>query len=164
MASERAVRLVGQLMIAGIFLFAGGQKVLTPAAFTESILAYGIVSRPVAVLLAFYLPWLELAAGLAFLIPSWRRAASYVLASLLLAFTLAICLVWFRGLPLDCGCFGGWWSGAKSPAWSVARNLGLMALLVALGIRSRGNGPDRCDLAAEQIDQRAIVGPSASRA
>ena len=49
----------------GVFVYAGGLKLLDPPRFASDIGNYQILPWPVAVRLAFYLPWLEVLCGLA---------------------------------------------------------------------------------------------------
>ena len=110
-------------LLAGVLIWAGGTKVLNPAALAESIAGFNIVAWPVAVAGAFYLPWLELIVGLGLLVPRWRTGGAWVAALLFTGFTLLWVITWARGINVTCGCFGS--GGETSVAWGLARAAGL---------------------------------------
>jgi hypothetical protein len=64
------------------------------------------VPWPVAVTLALWLPFLEMVAGAGILIPALRTGALAIITALLITFTAALFSAWWRGLNIDCGCFG----------------------------------------------------------
>jgi uncharacterized membrane protein len=106
---ERIVRWtvwLSQTALALVFVFAGGIKAADPKAFAEEIMRYQLVPWPVAVTLALWLPFLEMAAGAGILIPALRTGALAIVTALLITFTAALLSAWRRGLNIDCGCFG----------------------------------------------------------
>ena len=56
--------------------------------------------------MALLLPWWELGAGLALLLPGWRRAGAAIVFVLTCVFIGAIISAMVRGLDISCGCFG----------------------------------------------------------
>jgi uncharacterized membrane protein YphA (DoxX/SURF4 family) len=115
-----------RLALGGLFAFAGFSKLADPAAFAAAILAYRLVPWEIAVPLAYYLPWLEILCGLA-LASGWRRVARGaipVAAGMLLVFAAALGSAIWRGLDIECGCFGG---GGNGPV----AELGLVAAMGA---------------------------------
>ena len=97
---------LSRLVLALVFVFAGAVKAMDPKAFAEEIMRYQLAPWPAAVVLALWLPFLEIAAGTGLLLPKLRAGAQAVLTVLLLAFTVALLSAWRRGLDIDCGCFG----------------------------------------------------------
>ena len=94
-------------LLGALFVYAGMTKTLDPARFFADIRNYDILPWPaVAVMLAFYLPWLEILCGVAVIIRPLRAGALLLLTTLLLAFTAALAQAWVRGLDISCGCFG----------------------------------------------------------
>ena len=102
-----------RVVVASVFLAAGVMKIwdfaharsATPD-FTIAIQHYELLSPDLAVLLAVYLPWLEVIAALALFV---RRVALGAVAALLgmsAMFLTAIGSAWWRGLDIACGCFG----------------------------------------------------------
>ncbi|MGC2351950.1 MAG: MauE/DoxX family redox-associated membrane protein, partial [Candidatus Udaeobacter sp.] len=94
------------VIVAGIFIYAGAIKVLDPVQFANDIDNYKILPWPVSVVLAFYLPWLEIFCGFALVVRLLYRGALSILTALILVFTLATVAAKVRGLDITCGCFG----------------------------------------------------------
>jgi putative oxidoreductase len=119
------------VIVAGIFVYAGAIKALDPVQFASDIDNYKIVPWPVSVVLAFYLPWLEIFCGFALVVRLLYRGALSILTALVLVFTLATVAAKVRGLDITCGCFGH-----ASQHWSfpahLLTNLAILAALLAL--------------------------------
>jgi uncharacterized membrane protein YphA (DoxX/SURF4 family) len=128
-------RLV-DLIVGGLFIYAGVIKVLEPIRFGHDIDNYKILPWSVAVRLAFYLPWLEIFCGLAVVLRVFYRGGLSILTALVFVFIAAAIAAKSRGLDITCGCFGH-----ASKNWSFSRHLvvdlALLATLVALWIWSR---------------------------
>ena len=124
------------VIVAGIFIYAGAIKVLDPVQFANDIDNYKILPWPVSVALAFYLPWLEILCGLGLIFRFLYRGALSILTALILVFTLATVAAKVRGLDITCGCFGH-----ASQHWSfpahLLTNLAILAALLALCICER---------------------------
>ncbi len=125
---------VGRLVVAGVFIWAGAQKARNPQFFALDLEAYRLLPAVVILPIAYYLPWLEIAVGLSLLVPALRRAALGLSIVLLLVFILMLSIAWMRGLSINCGCFGACGSAATDFALAIARNVGLIAIAVWLGI------------------------------
>lgn len=77
------------------------------ADFTVAIQQYHILPSPdLAVLLAVYLPWVEIFAALALFIRPLRLGAATLISGLTVVFIGALASAWSRGLRIECGCFG----------------------------------------------------------
>ena len=155
------------LVVAGIFIFAGLTKILnldqliadlqhlrfasavadlgnlplaSPAEFASDIDNFKILPWPVSVALAFYLPWLEIFCALGLVFRFLYGGALSILSVSIVAFTLAIIAAKVRGLDITCGCFGH-----ASQHWNfpshLATNLAILAALLALGFSSRLRKP-----------------------
>src|SRR5438046_2088393 len=129
------------LIVAGIFIYAGAIKALDPVRFASDIDNYKILPWPISVALAFYLPWLEIFCGFALVVRLLYRAALSILTTLILTFTLMTIAAKVRGLDITCGCFGH-----ASQNWSfpshLATNLAILAALVVLSFKAAsGNRP-----------------------
>src|SRR5437773_12042740 len=57
--SNILLRIV-DLIVAGVFIYAGALKALDPGLFASDIVNYKLPPWPISVALAFYLPWLEI--------------------------------------------------------------------------------------------------------
>ncbi|MEM7755251.1 MAG: MauE/DoxX family redox-associated membrane protein [Planctomycetota bacterium] len=98
-----------RLALGGLFVFAGGLKVLNPQSFSESVRAFKILPDDASHLIlsvTFTLPWVEVLAGLAVLLGFWTRAAAATLAAASLVFVGGLISVVLRGLNTPCACFG----------------------------------------------------------
>lgn len=123
---KNILRYALSLLVGGLFVWAGGSKVLAPEEMHQSILNYQLVPGLLAWLLALLLPWLELAAGLALVAPWTRRGAILLLGLLLIIFQGGLASAWIRGLDIECGCFGG---TSTTVTFAFIRNGILLALL-----------------------------------
>jgi putative oxidoreductase len=103
--------LAVSLAMAGIFIYAGIDKIRDPLQFADSIAAFGILPAVFISLMALALPPFEIACGLLMLGPRTRRIGALAIAILSAMFFTALASALLRGLTLDCGCFG---TGAPS--------------------------------------------------
>jgi uncharacterized membrane protein YphA (DoxX/SURF4 family) len=133
MGRTDAVGAVAAWLLAGMFALAGALKLADPAAFAGDIGNYRLVGTRVAAGLALWLPWLELTVAAALLWPRWRREGAVVAAGLLVVFCAALGSVLWRGIDLECGCFGR--ENPATPAWALARNAGMLGLAAVAGRR-----------------------------
>ena len=126
-----------RLAVAGIFLAAGAMKIwdfaharsATPD-FTIAIQHYELLPPDFSVLLAVYLPWLEVIAALALFARRLALGAAAAMLGMGAMFLAAIGSAWWRGLNIACGCFG------KDEATTDYRLLILrdLALLAAVAV------------------------------
>jgi uncharacterized membrane protein YphA (DoxX/SURF4 family) len=134
--TSNILRRIVDLIVAGIFIYAGAIKALDPVQFASDIDNYKIFPWPISVALAFYLPWLEIFCGFALVVRLWYRGALSILTMLILTFTLVTIAAKVRGLDITCGCFGH-----ASQNWSfpshLATNLAILAALVVLWVSNR---------------------------
>jgi putative oxidoreductase len=103
--------LAVSLAMAGIFIYAGIDKIRDPLQFADSIFAFGILPAVFVSLMALALPPFEIVCGLLMLAPRTRRIGALAITILSAVFFTALASALARGLTLDCGCFG---AGAPS--------------------------------------------------
>ncbi len=121
--------LLARLLVGGVWLYAGWLKVGDPEASTTAVRAYQLLPLDVADAVGRVLPALEIGVGLLLVLGLLARWAAVVSVLLLAAFVIGIVSVWVRGIPIDCGCFGG---GGYDPdafaqyPWEIARDAGLL--------------------------------------
>ena len=116
------------LVVGGIFIYAGATKALDPIRFTSDIDNYKILPWMIAAGLAFYLPWLEIFCGLALISCRLYLGGLSILTALTSIFIFAAVAAKIRGLDITCGCFGH-----ASQHWSFSGHLALdLAILAAL--------------------------------
>jgi putative oxidoreductase len=128
------LRMVCRFILGALFVFAGTTKIYDPGAFAIELERYQLVPWQVGAAIADYLPWLELAAGLSLFYKRLERGALLLVTVLLAIFTLALVSALFRGLSIDCGCFGKALlsTGTVVP---ILRNLFLLLLAGILWVR-----------------------------
>src|SRR6267154_5109822 len=134
-ARPRFVWRIVDVIVAGIFIYAGVLKVLDPVQFANDIDNYKILPWPISVALAFYLPWLEIFCGLALVVRFLYRGALSILTALILTFTFATVAAKVRGLDITCGCFGHASQNWSFPA-HLATNLAILAGLLLLSFKA----------------------------
>jgi len=125
---ERLLRMtyhLCRLLLGGIFLYAGLTKSMDVTRFAGDIAAYRILPYQWNYLAAATLPYVEFMAGLLLVINRRVRPATLLLALLTLGFIAALGSVIYRGLDIDCGCFG---AGSATPGQALWRDLGLLVL------------------------------------
>ena len=117
-------------IVAAVFIYAGAIKVVAPDAFLSSVLSYDVFGYTLSALVALFVPYLEVFAGLALATGFWRRGAEYLVGGMLVVFLVLIVQAWIRGLEIDCGCFGSK-PGAEPTSflWLTIRDIGLMFCL-----------------------------------
>ena len=96
-----------RVLLALIFLLAGSVKAFDPIAFYQDIESYQILPYGAAVVMAYYLPYVEILCAFGLFHSQTRKEAAGILSCLTGLFMLAILWAWVRGLDIRCGCFGG---------------------------------------------------------
>jgi len=124
---------VVRAVLGGLFVLAGVLKLQSGGQFAIEIANYQLFPS-LAPYLAVALPPIEVLAGVALVIPGWRRAGALCITGLLVMFTVAVTTVRLRGINVDCGCFGG--DSGPITWWTVARDVLLLALAALLSLRS----------------------------
>jgi putative oxidoreductase len=120
-----------RIVLALLFVLAGGLKLLDPAAFAAEISRYQLIPWWGCALLAVFLPWLEICAGIGLFTRSFSPGSLAWITVLLLLFSLALLSAMLRGLSIDCGCFGRLWQSTGT-FWPLVRNLVLLGVTVFL--------------------------------
>jgi putative oxidoreductase len=100
------VIFVLSLALAGVFIYAGIDKVRDPLQFADSIAAFAILPKVSINPFALSLPLFEVACGLLLLWPWTRRVGALAVIVISAVFFIALSSALLRGLTLDCGCFG----------------------------------------------------------
>jgi uncharacterized membrane protein YphA (DoxX/SURF4 family) len=98
--------LVSRLALGLVFLAAGVGKAIDPAGFARDIRAYQMLPGLVVTVMAYGLPWLEIALAVYLLAGLYLRWAGAITGALLVIFMIAMGQALARGLTLNCGCFG----------------------------------------------------------
>jgi putative oxidoreductase len=104
--SNKYLLLFIRIVLGFIFIYAGAEKISDPEAFAISISNYRLLPIESINIFAITLPWIELIAGVLVLFAIAVKENSTIIFSMLTVFTIAIVISLFRGLSIDCGCFG----------------------------------------------------------
>ena len=116
------------VVVGGIFIYAGVLKVLDPVQFGLDLDNYKMLPWFVSVRFAFFLPWLEIFCGAALILRLLYRGGLSILTLLTLVFIGATIAAKARGLDITCGCFGH-----ASQHWSFPQHMAIdLAILIAL--------------------------------
>ena len=130
---HRFIRLMGiiaRIALGALFIFAGTTKAYDPGEFAVEIQKYNLIPWILGVVVALYLPWVEILTGLVLflegifiglvLLLPWfgtltglvllfkklEKGALLLVTVMLMFFTAALASAMVRGLSIDCGCFG----------------------------------------------------------
>lgn len=94
-----------RLYLAYVFLLACFHKIIHPELFAIDVATYQFLPLQLINIFAITLPWVELAAGV-LLVVGWKsRAASLLVALMMVAFIIALLSALHKGLDMSCGCF-----------------------------------------------------------
>jgi uncharacterized membrane protein YphA (DoxX/SURF4 family) len=101
--------LVLRVCMGAWFVYSGGMKVFGSGLdkFVVDIENYQLVNDQMAVVVAYFIPWLEIIAGLCFMLGVLRKGTWLAMLGMVLAFTFSVGSAWARGLNISCGCTGG---------------------------------------------------------
>ena len=132
---KRGLSIAGQVILAAIFIYAGIAKLREPwPSFAVSIESFKLVPESWLEPMAKYLPWAELALGLAVLSGVLLRWTAGI-ASLVLALFFAVLIrAYALGMQVDCGCFGS--GEAPLGPLRLAEEAAMLALALAVTISS----------------------------
>jgi putative oxidoreductase len=131
------VPFILHLVFGGVFVWAGAMKVWNPMVFLDDVRSFALLPDPYAAMLALFLPWLEIYAGLAVMTGALRKGGLLVLNGSLLVFLAAIVIAWVRGTDIRCGCFGGDGDASSNYLELLVRDLALLALGLWLSFSPR---------------------------
>lgn len=106
MAPAKIILLLLRLALGGVFIYAGALKIVDAQDFARSIHHYRLTPQALSIIIALYLPWLEVLAGLAIIVRRLSLGASLALVGMSAVFLIALTSAWARGLDISCGCFG----------------------------------------------------------
>jgi putative oxidoreductase len=139
--AAKVILLLLRLALGGVFIYAGSIKAFATQDFAHDIHRYDLVPWTDAVLLlAVYLPWLEIFSGLAVICRKLYLGGLAVLITLTLIFLGALTSAWTRGLDIECGCFGREKAAIRTHFPSLLmRDLALLAAGATLLLAERRN-------------------------
>ncbi|MEP2776859.1 MAG: DoxX family protein [Luteolibacter sp.] len=124
MSKNETVALVLRVLMGAWFVYAGGLKIFASGLdrFAADLANYRMMSDEMALVAGYFVPWLEVVAGICFMLGILRRGAWLAMLGLVVAFTLSVGSAWWRGLDISCGCLGG---AEKISYWGKAAEFSL---------------------------------------
>ena len=125
--NNKYLLLTIRLFFGFVFIYASVTKISDPEGFAQAIYNYKLLPLFLVNILAIILPWIELTTGILLLFGVSVKENSAILNGLLIIFIIAIIISLFRGLDINCGCFGTV-DGAKVGLQKILENIGLLIL------------------------------------
>lgn len=128
----KVLLFVSRLIIAGVFVFSGWQKLVVPIEnFQASLEAYEIFPDFLIPLVSFTVPWLEFLLGIFLAAGLMVRVVAGVISGFLTVFIFVLARTIILKLPVaSCGCFG---AGLDlTPVQSLTLDSGLLILSVLI--------------------------------
>ena len=124
----KAAIMICRIILAAVFLLASVPKIIAPHEFAIAVFRYQLLPDAAINLMAIFLPWIELVAAIAILIPRTSAASAAILFGLLAVFTAAISIDLVRGINISCGCFTLGADAGPIGWWEVVRDVAFLAL------------------------------------
>jgi len=127
----REVYLFGASLLLGfVFLYSANVHLSNPYSFLSHLYSYDVISEPLGIFVAAFLPSLQLVVGIALLFFPRLRPFCFLAATVLLfGFTVFQLQAHLRGLNIACGCFS---NNSEDPITWVT--IGRTATLLLIGI------------------------------
>jgi uncharacterized membrane protein YphA (DoxX/SURF4 family) len=120
-----------RFFLALMFIAAGASKISQTEEFERAVTNYRLLPRRFSRPVAIWLPRAELGAGLLLAIGVALVPMAYLIAFLLLVFSMAVGINLLRGREMSCNCFGA--STPEKITWlTVGRNLVLMGMAISV--------------------------------
>lgn len=135
--SNNYLLLAVRVVLGFIFLYAGMEKIADPEGFARAISNYKLVPFSISNIIAVTLPWIEVVTGILIIFGIMVKENAFIVTSLLAIFTIAIIISLFRGLNIDCGCFGTA-TGTKIGIQKLIENI--LLLIIGLHLIYFGGG------------------------
>tara|TARA_B100000902_G_scaffold37047_1_gene44288 strand:- start:7777 stop:8208 length:432 start_codon:yes stop_codon:yes gene_type:complete len=100
------IELLVRLIVGGIFIFAGYNKLIDLQAFELAVRNYSIFNDPWVAVLVMILPPFELLVGLLIVLRTLYMGSLVLVTTLTLTFIFALCSLLVRDINIECGCLG----------------------------------------------------------
>ena len=97
---------VFRIILGVVFIYAGIEKISHADLFAVTIQNYQLIPISLTNLISIVLPWLEFYCGLLLLLGYWQHMAAAWAVLLNFVFLIALISAYWRGLNIECGCFG----------------------------------------------------------
>ena len=117
--------------LAAVLAYAGITKLTEAWSFAETIANYHLLPAQANQIAAVVMPWVECLCAILLLCGVWVRPAALVAAGLFGVFAGAVISALWRGLDIECGCFG---SGSGSELGMTTLAIDAVCLFVSLAV------------------------------
>lgn len=104
--SNKYLLFLFRIILGLVFIYSGIIKIIDTAGFSNSIYNYKLLPDFLINFSAIILPWIELMAGLLIILGITVKENALIINLMLTLFIIAIIINLFRGLDINCGCFG----------------------------------------------------------
>ncbi|MFI4859762.1 MAG: MauE/DoxX family redox-associated membrane protein, partial [Phycisphaerales bacterium JB063] len=121
----------------------GCLKIAEPFHFMSDLMGYDIIPSAWIPYVAGLLPWIEIVVGLALLTGTFLGGGVLVSLFLMFGFIFFQASALIRGLDVTCGCFGTSSLSDSVSGWTLARTLGLAALIIPILLWAWGTNEAR---------------------
>ena len=133
-----------RLGVGAYFAWSGWVKVFQTGLddFTRAVGNYKIVVSPWDAVVAYTIPWVEMAVGFCLIVGLWKRGALWALAGLVGFFAFGVGQAWARNLDIACGCLGDPDGAPMNYTWKFIEFGGYwlaIALIWLLGRKGTGH-------------------------
>ena len=95
-----------RLVLGYIFIYASASKIINPLEFSNQIDLYDATPIIFNNMIALIIPWIELLIGLGLILNRKIKGSIVLSFILLIVFIILLSQAYYRGISLDCGCFG----------------------------------------------------------
>lgn len=132
-----------RLQLSALFLWAGLAKLISPQVFVDGVRSFHVFPDVMIHLIVMSVPVLELLTAILLLIPRGWRIGALLVGLLSLSFTALFAWAAFRGVNVECSCFGTTSLNANSTLVGLVRGVLLLAVsgfLYITGLRHRISG------------------------
>ena len=98
------LELTTRWVLGVVFIYAGFQKLIDPAAFAKIIYGYDLFPAVIINFIAIVLPYIEFISGIALITGVHTRSAALIINGLLFLFVLILAINLIREVSFNCGC------------------------------------------------------------
>jgi putative oxidoreductase len=139
------IALVVRLYLGGVFLAACFHKIAHPGSFAVDVATYQMLPLALVNGVAITLPWTELVAGGCLVAGVRVKAASLLVAVMMISFILALVWALHLHLEMSCGCFASKGAAEDPISWRTLLRDGawLLMSLYVLALDDRPIGLER---------------------